>query len=108
MEDDANPSLDPDNITRENLRRAVAKQLLFQAIEANPRAVERKTFPFKHFVEFAFKNQLTLEGWPIDICPTFPGDSQFQAEKVNRLQWREIWEAVFEKKVLRVRRWTPG
>ena len=108
MPDIEGVSLDPDLLTREQLRQSIAKHLLCQAVEANPKAVERKTFPFKHFVEFAFKYQLTLEGWLIDACPTFPGDVQFQVDKIHRHQWRDMWDPLFEDKTLRLRRWTAG
>jgi hypothetical protein len=39
--------LNPENITREQFRAAVARHFLCQAIDANADAVERKTFPFK-------------------------------------------------------------
>jgi len=100
--------LNPENITREQFQAAVARHFLCQAIDANADAVERKTFPFKRFVQFAFKYQLTLVGWPIDICPSFPGDAGFDVDKVQRHQWRKIWDAVFENKTLQVRRWLSG
>jgi len=100
--------LDPQNITREQRRQLIARQLLSQAIEANADAAERRTFPFKRFLHFAFKHQLTLDGWPIDICPTFPSDSAFQVEKIHSAQWSKIWDAVFTTETLMVRRWTAG
>ena len=101
-------TMDPDAMTREQFRQVVARQFLLQAIEANASADERKTFPFKRFVQFAFKHQLTLEGWLVDICPAFPGDPGFKADKIQRFQWRKIWDAVFVNKSLRVCRWTTG
>ena len=100
--------LDPDTMTREQFRQVVACQFLSQAIDANPNAEERKTFPFKCFVQFAFKHQLTLEGWLVENCPAFPGDPGFKVDKIQRFQWRKIWDAVFLNKTLRVRRWTTG
>jgi len=100
-------SLDPDLLTRELLRVGIAKCLLLQAIEANPDAA-RKGFPFKCFVGWAFKYELTLEGWLVDICPTFPGDPLFQPDKIQRHQWRRMWDALFEAKTLRIRCWTLG
>ena len=100
--------LDPDTMTREQFRQVVARQFLLQAIDANPNAEERKTFPFKRFVQFAFKHQLTLEGWLVENCPAFPGDPGFKVDKIQCFQWRKIWDAVFVNKSLRVRRWTAG
>ena len=100
--------LDSDAMTREQFHQVVARQFLSQAIDANPNAEERKTFPFKRFVQFAFKHQLTLEGWLVENCPAFPGDLGFKVDKIQRFQWRKIWDAVFVNKTLRVRRWTAG
>jgi hypothetical protein len=47
-------------------------------------------------------------GWPIDVCPSFPGDAGFDVDKIQRHQWRKIWDAVFENKTLQVRRWSSG
>jgi len=100
--------MDPDTMTREQFRQVVAHQFLLQAIAANATADERKTFPFKRFVQFAFKHQLTLEGWLVEICPAFPGDTGFKVDKIQRFQWRKIWDVVFINKSLRVCRWTTG
>jgi hypothetical protein len=107
MGDAAGVSSDPELLTRELLRVGIAKRLLLQAIEANPGAA-RKGFPFKFFVGWAFRYELMLEGWLVDTCPTFPGDPLFQPDKIQRRQWRKMWDALFEAKTLRVRRWTPG
>ena len=100
--------LDPDAMTREQFSQVVTCQFLSQAIDANPNAEEQKTFPFKHFVQFAFKHQLTLEGWLVENCPAFPGDPGFKVDKIQHFQWCKIWDAVFVNKTLRVRRWTTG
>jgi len=101
-------TMDPDTMTKEQFRQVVARQFLLQAIAANATADERKTFPFKRFVQFAFKHQLTLEGWLVEICPAFPGDTGFKVDKIQRFQWRKIWDVVFINKSLRVCRWTTG
>lgn len=100
--------LNPENIAREQFRVVVARHFLRQAIDANANAAEQKTFPFKRFVQFAFKFQLTLEGWFVDICPTFPGDLGFDVDKIQHHQWHKIWDAVFEDQTLKVHRWTTG
>lgn len=107
MGDAADVSSAPDLLTRELLRIDITKRLLLQAIEANPDA-GRKGFPFKYFIGWAFKYELALEGWPVDICPTFPGDPLFQPDKIQRHQWRKMWGLLFEAKTLRVRCWTLG
>jgi len=43
-----------------------------------------------------------LEGWLVENCPAFPGDPGFKVDKIQRFQWRKIWDAVFVNKTLRV------